>query len=79
MNDLIEVIALFSKDRLISIKKLRWQKRVFEIDSVNFIHTSREGGQELIHFSVNSKNQTFGIIFNKTKLTWHLMEVMYAK
>lgn len=74
IDEPIEVLVNFTFGGPIPLY-FTWRKREYNIESVNFIHTSNEGNIPLVHFAVSTQTETYKIIFNTKDLTWTLDEI----
>jgi len=71
INEPIRVLAVFggSDPRLY---KFNWRGRVYQIESVNLFHISRDGHQRIYHFAVSSGGNGYELSFNSATLKWQL-------
>ena len=75
INEPITVTATFAKNRNVHPHKFVWKNRTYTIDSVNFIHQSKEGADTLTHFAVVCGYETYKITFDSNSLAWTLDEI----
>ncbi len=52
-----------------------WKGRKLKIDTINLVHTSRDGDNIYHHFSVSSQGNYYKLRFEMPKLKWILEEV----
>lgn len=52
-----------------------WKNRRIKIDSVNLVHSSKEGANTLYHFSVSSEGNFYRLKFDLRRLKWFLEAV----
>lgn len=71
INEVVEVLVSFKKNEIIP-KIFNWRRKIYKIDKVHLVHTSKIGNQILYHFSVTDTTNYFELIFNPFTLTWTL-------
>lgn len=49
-----------------------WKKRKIKIDTINLVHTSKDGASLLYFFSVSAGNNFYRLKFDLFKLKWSL-------
>lgn len=52
-----------------------WRNRRIKIDTVNLMHTSKDGSSVLYHYSVSSGGNFYRLKFDTKDLKWFLEEV----
>ncbi len=76
LNDPVDVIVSFSENRVIP-KRLRWNKKNYEVKRVNLVHSAREGTKRIFYFSVSDLTNYFKLRLDTDLLEWRLIE-LYA-
>lgn len=71
INEPIEVVVSFKKGNVVP-KFFFWRRKIYKVDKVHLVHTSKVGSQTLYHFSVTDKANYFQLVFNPVTLTWVL-------
>ncbi len=71
INEPIEVVASFKQNEIIP-KFFVWRRKMYKVEKVHLVHTSRTGKELLYHFSITDKANYFQLIFNPFTLTWIL-------
>lgn len=74
LHDPVDVLVSFSDNRVVP-KRMRWNQRHYEIDSVNLVHSAREGQKRIFYFSVSDKANYFKLKLDPESLEWHLVEL----
>ncbi len=75
INEPIEVVASFKKNEIVP-KFFSWRHKVYQVEKVHLVHTSRVGHQILYHFSVTDNANYFQLVFNPFTLSW-LLTTLY--
>lgn len=70
----IQVLVQFKKGEIKPVV-IKWQGRKYEVEEVNLIHKTREGGRLLWYFSVSDQTNYFKICFDSRNLNWELEEI----
>jgi hypothetical protein len=52
-----------------------WRNRQIKVDSVNLVHTSRDGNKLAYHFSLSSGGNFYRLKFDPVHLEWFLEAV----
>lgn len=71
IGDKIEVLAQFSKGRLIP-KQFTWQQRDYSIAKISFSFSKQEGSATLLYFSVVGQTAAYELEFNLSTFIWRL-------
>lgn len=74
LNEPIDVIVDFS-DKRARPRRVRWDNKVYEIKSVNLIHTAKEGQKRLYYFSVSDNSNFMKLQLDTETLEWRIMEI----
>lgn len=74
LNDPIDVMVAFKDNRILP-KAMRWNQRDYKINTVNLVHTAREGSNRVFFFSVSDANNYFKLKLDPTTLEWRLVEL----
>jgi len=74
INDPINVWVFFKGVKVMPYVFF-WRKRKIKIESINLIHTSKEGGDLIYHFSVSSGGNFYRLRFELENLKWFVEEV----
>ncbi len=74
LNDPIDVLVAFHENRVIP-KRIRWNKRNYDIKYVNLVHSAREGTKRIFYFSVSDLSNYFKLKFDPETLEWRLVEL----
>jgi len=74
INDPIEVLIHYKKKGPIPLK-FTWKEIDYDINSINFIHTSHKGNDTIVHFAVSNGEGAYKIEYNSNKLYWKIIEV----
>ncbi len=77
MLDLQEPVNVwvFFKGALIQPYLIIWKNRKIKIDSINLVHTSKEGDALLYHFSLSAGGNFYRLGFDTKRLKWFLEAV----
>lgn len=77
MLDLMEPINVwvFFKKSTIQPFLFFWKDRQIKIDSINLIHTSKDGSSTFYHFSVSAGGNFYRLRFDSKTLRWFLEAV----
>ncbi len=74
INEIIEVFVTFNGS-LVRPKAIRWRGRVIKIDSVNLVHSFRDGRKKLYTFAVSNRVAAYKLLFDSETLEWRLLEL----
>ena len=74
INDPIEVFVDFSSEGPVPIA-FNWRGRNFQIELINFVHTSRLGDSKQFHYSVSTHTETYKITLDSETMDWTLNEI----
>ena len=74
INDQIEVFVDFSGEGPVPIA-FNWRGHNFQIEVINFVHTSKLGGSKQFHYSVSTQTETYKITLDSESMDWILNEV----
>ena len=74
MIDLLEPINVWVlfKGTTINPYVIFWQNRKIKIDTINLVHTSKDGDALFYHFSVSAAGNFYRLRFDTKKLKWFL-------
>lgn len=76
LHEKIDVVAVYNRlGKIVTIHKLKWQNRVYQITKQVYIYKRREGRNINHVFHVSNTTLHFKILFNTESLTWWLEEV----
>lgn len=76
IGEKVSVLMLYDRmSGLVMPQKLKWQGRVYAIDTIGYHHKVKEGKTLLHIFSVANKTLAFRLSFNTDNLHWTLEEV----
>lgn len=77
MIDLLEPVNVwvFFKGALIQPYVMFWKDRKIKIDSINLVHTSKDGSALYYHFSVSAGGNFYRLRFDTKNLKWFLEQV----
>lgn len=74
VNDVIEVLIHYTKKGPIPLK-FTWREIDYDISAINFVHTSHEGNDTIVHFAVSNHQGAYKLEYNSNKLYWKMKEV----
>lgn len=74
LNDPIDVTVAFKDNRVLP-RTMRWNERDYKIDTVNLVHTAREGTKRVFYFSVSDAANYFKLKLDPEFLEWRLVEL----
>lgn len=74
LNDPVDVVVSF-KDHRVSPRSIRWNERDYKIETVNLVHTAREGEKRVFYFSVSDLSNYFKLKLDPEFLEWRLVEM----
>ena len=76
INETVEVLVDFRWPR-VRPTLIRWNNRNYPIESVNFVHTAKEGDIRMYYFTVSDTGSAnvFKLEFNTGSLEWKLLEI----
>ena len=74
ISEPIDVWVLFKKNH-IQPTVFFWHGRQIKIETINLIHTSKEGSSKFYHFSISSEGNFYRLKFDTAKLNWFLEAV----
>ncbi len=77
LNDPIDVVVSFSQNRVIP-QHMHWNARDYKIETVNLVHTAREGSKRVYYFSVSDLTNYFKLKLDPEHLEWRLVELYTA-
>lgn len=77
MIELLEPVNVwvFFKGTAIEPYLLIWRNRKIKIDTINLVHTSKEGSTTYYHFSVSANGNFYRLRFDTKDLKWFLEQV----
>ncbi|MBI2021803.1 hypothetical protein HYS93_02905 [Candidatus Daviesbacteria bacterium] len=52
-----------------------WRNRKIKVDSINLVHTSKDGDSIVYHFSISSSGNFYRLMFHLKSLKWFLEAV----
>lgn len=74
LNDPIDVVASFTENRVVPCI-MKWNQKDYKIETVNLVHTAREGHKRVFYFSVSDLNNYFKLKLDPEYLEWRLVEL----
>jgi hypothetical protein len=74
IHDPVDMIVSFSQNRVLP-KWMRWNEHDYKIETVNLVHTAREGQKRIFYFSVSDSTNYFKLKLDPECLEWHLVEL----
>jgi len=74
LNDPIDVTVSFQDNRVLP-RTMRWNQRDYDIETVNLVHSAREGQKRIFFFSVSDTANYFKLKLDPTELEWRLVEL----
>jgi len=74
LNDPIDVTVAF-KDNRVFPRTMRWNERDYKIETVNLVHTAREGQKRIFYFSVSDTTNYFKLKLDPEMREWRLVEL----
>ncbi|MCL5021863.1 MAG: hypothetical protein M1497_00560 [Nitrospirae bacterium] len=72
VGEAVSVIASFSQVYRIKPLRFRWSGRLFEVKDITYVWKSKEGRNEIYHFSVSDGNSLYELSFHTESLLWRL-------
>tara|TARA_Y100000590_G_C15613684_1_gene974876 strand:+ start:268 stop:516 length:249 start_codon:yes stop_codon:yes gene_type:complete len=76
VNDPIDVIAVF-KGTYAEPKVIKWNRRKYRIQSVDFKHSIIEGDRRMHYFSVSNASNYMKIRLDTETLQWRILEIYH--
>ncbi len=67
----IAVTCIIEKGKILP-KSFSWNKKIYDIERINFFWMSQHGKEDLMFFSVKTKYGNYQIAFSKLKFSWNL-------
>ena len=77
IDDPVDMIVSFDQNRVIP-KRMRWDNRIYNLKTVNLVHTAREGAKRVFYFSVSDLTNSFKLKLDPESLEWRLIETYSA-
>ena len=77
IEDKISVDVVFRASERVEVKKFFWDKKIYEISSLNLWHRMNRGNEFIYLFSVSNDTATFNIRFHTSDLSWWLESVYW--
>ena len=74
LNDPIDVQVTFKENRVLP-RLMRWNQRDYKIETINLVHTAREGHKRVFYFSVSDLTNYFKLKLDPEHLEWRLVEL----
>jgi hypothetical protein len=74
LSDPINVWAYF-ENGVLKPKIFLWNGRQIKIDTINFVHATRNGFSPALHFAVSSGGNFYQLAFDSVELKWFLEAV----
>lgn len=74
IHDPIDVTVSFSQNKILP-KLMRWNERDYKIETVNLVHTTKEGNKRVFYFSVSDLTNYFKLKLDPEYLEWYLVEL----
>ena len=74
LNDPVDVVASFKNNRVFP-RAMCWNQKNYKIDTVNLVHTAREGHKRVFYFSVSDLSNYFKLKLDPESLEWRLVEL----
>ncbi len=76
INEKVSVVTVFDRQSgVVMPKRLKWQGKYYEIETLGYHHTVRAGRKLLHIFSVANSALAFRLRFDTETLHWFLEEV----
>ena len=77
MLDLLEPINVwvFFKGATIQPYVIFWNERKIKVETINLVHSSKDGDATLLHFSVSSGGNFYRLRFDTKKLKWFMEQI----
>lgn len=77
IDEPIQVGVIFKNGQIFP-RVFLWQKKKFEVENVDMVHSGKIGSAKIYYFSVSNKTGAYKISFNNQTLVWRLEQV-YAE
>jgi len=74
LNDPVDVHVTFAENRVIP-RAIRWNQKDYKIETVNLVHTAKEGHKRVFYFSVSDLTNYFKLKLDPEHLEWRLVEL----
>lgn len=74
LDDPVDVIVAFKNNRVLP-RRLQWNGNTYDIETINMVHTVREGKHRVFYFSVSDKANNFKLRLDPQHLEWRLIEL----
>jgi len=74
INEQINVLVRFANGKIAPVY-FTWKNRKVILQSLNFVHTSKEGTAKLIHFSASNDTNNYKLTYNTQDQSWVLNEI----
>lgn len=76
INEAVEVLVDFRWPQ-VRPTRMRWNGRDYPLQTVNFVHSAKEGDTRLFYFTVSDQSaaNVFKLAFNTDSLEWRLLEL----
>jgi len=74
LNDPIDLNVDF-KNKFVRPQKIWWDKRTYNIQSVNLIHRAKEGHKNIFYFSVSDHVNYLKLRLDPEFMEWRLVEL----
>ena len=74
IDAIIKVGAVFKGSNLIP-KWFIWEGRKYNIKSVDYLWSDRQGQEKIMRFSVSDGSNTFELAYNTARMSWSLDKV----
>jgi hypothetical protein len=69
----VDVIAEYAKRR-VHIRHIKWNGKTYSPQKMNFVHHTREGGENVIYFSVSDKHRFLKLRYLPMTFDWKITE-----
>ncbi len=74
LNDPVDVEVSFKDNRVLP-RSMRWNQKDYRIETVNLVHSAREGQKRIFYFSVSDLSNYFKLKLDPENLDWRLVEL----
>lgn len=74
LNEPIEVLVEF-KGKRVKPRRIRWSNNIYDISTVNLVHSVQEGTKKVFYFSVSDATNFMKLRFETESLEWRLVEL----
>ena len=74
INEPVDVVVSFAQNR-VAPRRMRWNRRDYDIKTINLVHTAHEGAKKIFYFSVSDLTNYFKLRLDTENLEWRLVEL----